>query len=316
MVCRKLPALTSQALVLMLSLVMPAAAQIYQWRDADGRLHFSDTPADGMAAEPAVERPGTAVPPGARTGLLRIEQQDFALSPTTLERVRRGLDGILSLYTRELGLDVRGEVVVRLHLLASVGDYQRWTRERTGIAPPRHSTGVYVTRTREVAVWQWGDEDSIASTILHEASHVILAQLAPRAPSWLHEGLAQYVQMIEVDGGRLVIPPHPAIHRVRAWQQDGTLISLRRYLNLPEQEWRQLAHDQSAIPYTVAWATVYFMMSSPVGKQTLRRLLHDMEKSGQWPDANTIDGRYPGGLVKMDYDFFRWAQGDIRPHHY
>jgi len=48
-----------------------------------------------------------------------------------------------------------------------------------------------------------------------------------------------------------------------------------------------------------------------VGQQTLRRILHDLEKSGQWPTLETLDMRYPGGLPQLEYAFFRWAQGDM-----
>src|SRR5690606_39123336 len=208
-------------------------------------------------------------------------------------------------------------VAVKLSLIESKADFDAWLSARTGAPASGSVTGVYVTQSREVAVWNWASEDRVVQTILHESSHVILAQLAPRAPSWIHEGMAQYVQTLQQRNQRIEIVPHPAASaRIRNWVENGELVSLRSYLNLPEQRWREMAHNMNAVPYSVAWGMVYFMMSSPVGQQTLRRLLHDMEKSGQWPTAEAIDARYPGGLVKMDYDFFRWAQGDMPAHFY
>lgn len=46
-------------LVLSLTLALPAAAQVYQWRDAQGRINYSDSPPpcrsgeDRQAREPA-----------------------------------------------------------------------------------------------------------------------------------------------------------------------------------------------------------------------------------------------------------------------
>lgn len=293
--------------------IPPAQAGVYQWRDEQGRLHFSDkAPAHHDSAQLYA-----STQTDARSGIVDFQRRDFELSEAGEQQVREGLNTILSLYTNTLGLDVRGDVSVKLSLIESKADFDVWLSARTGTPASGSVTGVYVTQSKEVAVWNWASEDRVVQTILHESSHVILAQLAPRAPSWIHEGMAQYVQTLQQRNQRIEIVPHPAASaRIRNWVESGELVSLRSYLNLPEQRWREMAHNMNAVPYSVAWGMVYFMMSSPVGQQTLRRLLHDMEKSGQWPTAEAIDARYPGGLVKMDYDFFRWAQGDMPAHFY
>ncbi|MFN3714822.1 MAG: DUF4124 domain-containing protein [Alcanivoracaceae bacterium] len=290
-----------------------SAAQIYQWRDASGRLQFGDRPPEHAQPGIVEQRQERT----SRTSELNILHHGFTLSEPASERIQQGITTMLSVYTGVLGLDVRGDVAVNLHLINSKGEFDSWVQQRTGLPANPGIVGVYVTASREVAVWNRGDEERIVQTILHESSHVILAQLAPRAPSWLHEGMARYLQTLQPDNGAVHIPPHePSLIQIRAWLANGELVSLRDYFNIPEQRWRTMAHNMDAIPYTVAWGTVYFLMSSPVGQQTLRRLLHDLEKSGQWPTAESINDRYPGGLTRMDYDFFRWAQGDIRPHRY
>ena len=301
-----------QGLALLLLLCPLANAGVYQWRDEQGRLHFGDKPPEHQQNTQMYQ---TSADKGRR-GVVHFTRSDFQLSEAAELRVREGLDTILSLYTATLGLDVRGDVAVNLHLISGRNEFHRWLNERTGATTSQGISGVYVTRTKEVAVWDWSTEEQIVGTILHESSHVILAQLAPRAPSWIHEGMAQYVQTLQRDNGAIVITPHPAAERIRNWTRNGELVSLRTYLNLPEPQWREMAHNQNAMPYSVAWATVYFLMSSPIGQQTLRRLLHDLEKNGQWPTADAFDARYPGGLTRMDYDFFRWAQGDMAPHRY
>ena len=293
--------------------IPPAQAGVYQWRDEQGRLHFSDkAPAHHDSTQLYA-----STQTDARSSIVDFQRRDFELSEAGEQQVCEGLNTILSLYTNTLGLDVRGDVSVKLSLIESKADFDVWLSARTGTPASGSVTGVYVTQSKEVAVWNWASEDRVVQTILHESSHVILAQLAPRAPSWIHEGMAQYVQTLQQRNQRIEIVPHPAASaRIRNWVESGELVSLRSYLNLPEQRWREMAHNMNAVPYSVAWGMVYFMMSSPVGQQTLRRLLHDMEKSGQWPTAEAIDARYPGGLVKMDYDFFRWAQGEMAAHLY
>ncbi|MEE4251258.1 MAG: DUF4124 domain-containing protein [Alcanivoracaceae bacterium] len=307
--CRKL-----HRIVIALVLISPLAqASVYQWRDEQGRLHFSDKP---PVNDDSTSLYATAEPE-SRSGVVDFQRVDFKLSEAADQQVREGLNAILSLYTSALGLDVRGDISVKLSQIESKKEFDLWLTERTGEPVGGLVSGVYVTATKEVAVWNWASEERVVQTILHESSHVILAQLAPRAPSWIHEGMAQYVQMLQRRNNAIEIVPYPAAAaRIRNWVEGGELVSLRSYLNLPEQRWREMAHNMDAVPYSIAWGMVYFMMSSPIGQQTLRRILHDMEKSGQWPTADAIDARYPGGLVKMDYDFFRWAQSAMAAHRY
>ena len=53
-----------------------------------------------------------------------------------------------------------------------------------------------------------------------------------------------------------------------------------------------------------------------VGRSTLRKLLQELEKTDRRPTLQRIDQIYPGGLTRLEYDFFRWAQSDMTPHWY
>ena len=170
-----------------------AQAGVYQWRDEQGRLHFSDKPPASHDSTPLY----SAAAIDNRAGVVDFQRRDFNLSEAADQQVREGLNAILSLYTTTLGLDVRGDISVKLSLIEGKEEFDRWLAARTGEPPGRLVSGVYVTATKEVAVWNWASEDRVVQTILHESSHVILAQLAPRAPSWIHEGMAQYVQMLQ-----------------------------------------------------------------------------------------------------------------------
>lgn len=297
------------ALALALVVSGQASAKLYQWTDENGRVHFGDRPpAEQEASAISVE-----AEPERERFRLTIEASEFSLSPQAMERVERGLAEIHYTYRNIFRLDVRGLAEVNLYLLADKPQFDRWLSARRPGTPSRPYAGVFLPGENEVAVWAYGPEEEIVQTILHESSHVIMHQMAPRAPVWIHEGMAQYFSTIQaLPDGRLEIPPLPhAKARIQTWRDEKRLISLRDYLGISESEWRQLAHQQNAIPYTLAWALVYFMMSEPVGQQTLRRILHDLEKSGTWPTIDSLDLRYPGGLPRLEYAFFRWAQGDM-----
>lgn len=71
-------------LVLAAILAAPAAAQIYQWRDADGRVHYSDVPpaqGDAKTVRPAA-RPGAGpaadtAPEGPKPKTLAEKELEF-----------------------------------------------------------------------------------------------------------------------------------------------------------------------------------------------------------------------------------------------
>lgn len=300
-------------LFLMLWLPLAASAEIHQWRDDQGRLHFGDKPpaeADTTVLQTERRDPGEAL-------AVNLQAQEFTLSAEAERRMLQGLKQVLASYRQTLGLDVTRQVQVNLSLFDSHESFARWFRQREEDTDPAAFAGVFFPATGEVGVWNHGTEEAVVETILHEGSHVILAQLTDRAPSWLHEGMAQYFQTIRPDGERLRVPPlEPAAELIRQWLENDELITLRDYLSIPEQRWRELAHNRNAVPYTVAWALVYFLMSKPVGEQALRRLLHDLDKSGRQPTLKRLAEIYPGGISRLEYEFFKWAQGPMRPHYY
>lgn len=289
-------------------------AEIYQWRDADGKLHFGDRPPETKQANVVIPRvSGSATPIE-----IHIRHQGFTLPEGLHERTLAAIKEVYARYRKDFGLDLRGTAEVNLYLFAHQADFQRWMIERVGRSNP-HYSGVFIPATNEVAVWRWSKEDDkVAQTILHESSHVLLHQLSPASPVWLHEGLAQYFQMLRVtESGRVVVTTLPeAEKRIQAWIADEQLITMRQYLSLDDETWRKMAHELNAIPYTVAWGTTAFLMSKPVGRTTLRQLLQDLEKTDRRPTLNRIGHLYPGGLSRLEYDFFSWAQKGMQPEWY
>ena len=296
-------------------LAQAASAQVYQWTDENGRVRFGDRPpAHAETQSLEFEEAAPRSQPGVE---VRIETEEFSLSPAAREKVDRALPLIINTYKQLFRLDMRKPTVVRLALLEDKSSMDRWVKARLPDYQPAPLLGIYLVKSREVGVWNHGDEDAVVSTILHEASHVIVAQLSPYAPSWLQEGLAGYFQESEItDAGLRIPPPAPNLGMIRRWVDNGELITLRRYLGIDERSWREMAHNASAIPYTVAWGMTHFLLSHEQGRNTLRRVLQDMEKIQRWPTLDDMNHYYPGGLTRMDFEFFKWAQADVETHVY
>lgn len=296
-----------------LSVALTAHGEIFQWRDDNGKLHFGDRPPEQVDSQ--IITPTTS--PATQELEITVLHQDFTLPGDLHDSTLQAIRSIYRRYRNDFGLDLHGTAEVNLYLFDKQSDFREWMVERIGSSNP-HYAGVFIPASNEVAVWRWGDDQNVAQTILHESSHVLLYQLSPASPVWLHEGLAQYFQTMEVQpDGRLKVSTLPdAQARIRQWMDEGRLITLRQYLSLDDAQWRRMAHELDAIPYTVAWATTAFLMSKPVGRSTLRKLLQELEKTDSRPTLRRIDQIYPGGLTRLEYDFFRWAQSDMTPHWY
>jgi hypothetical protein len=292
---------------------LAAHGDIFQWRDDNGKLHFGDRPPEQVDSKKVT--PKTS--PIMQELEITLLRQDFTLPDGIHDNTLQAIRNIYRRYRNDFGLDLHGTAQVNLYLFEQQADFRQWMVDRIGSSNPNYG-GVFIPSSNEVAVWRWGDDQDVAQTVLHESSHVLLHQLSPASPVWLHEGLAQYFQTLKIQpDGRLKVSALPdAQARIQQWIDEGRLITLRQYLSLGDAQWQRMAHELDAIPYTVAWATTAFLMSKPVGRSTLRQLLQELEKTDRRPTLRRIDQIYPGGLTRLEYDFFRWAQSDMAPHWY
>ena len=308
----RITALSLLAALLLVS-ATPSYAELYQWRDEHGRVHFGDRAPE----EQEVKTVNIEAKPEREQLKLEVFPEGFALNTGSMNVLQEKIPAILKIYRQLFRLDLNKTVEVKITLLPDKASFNRWMAERTGNPKPTNALGAYLTQSREVGVWNHGSQEEVLRTILHESSHVVMAQVSPYAPSWLQEGMAEYFETLSKENGKYVVRPIPeSAARIQYWQESKQLISLRSYLSIPEAKWRTMAHNANPMPYTVAWATAYFMLSSETGKNTLRRVLHDMEKSRRWPSVDDLESRYPGGLTRMDYEFFKWTQSEMPAHQY
>lgn len=306
--CHPLPALIVAGLLA----CTPAVAGVYQWQDAQGRTHFADQPPD-RAPAPLRARGDTAG--SDERLLLQVTAHGHDLDAADRERLRVGVERLFAVYTGLFRLDMRRQVKVDIHLFPDFAAMQAHLAGRDpGLRLPAGVLGLYAPHFDAVfARAHDGGVDGLLATLLHEASHVMLARLAPDAPPWLHEGLAQYFEGMDLGAmpprQARITPETHALAAIEAMVAQRQLVTLRDYFALSPERWRHLAHaEQHPVPYAVAWSITWFLMSRPVGRQVVRELLHDLEKTQTSPTLETIERRYPGGYTVMEYDWFRWAQ--------
>jgi len=287
-----------------------AGAGIYTWKDAQGRVHFADRAPGDAPARAIAETRSTGI-----AGLeIHIADPSGVLGKRERELAEAGIRRVHEVYTGLFRLPLRRTVLIDIHLFPTLPAMQAWAAGLDARAQlPGGVLGVYLHTQNVIGVWRHSDDaQRVIATLLHEASHVIVAQLSPQAPAWLQEGLAQYFEGLDLSRGGYVVRPTPeASAAINAWVARGELVTLQQYFSLDNARWRHLAHDeQNPIPYVVAWSVSYFLMSKPVGRQIVTELLQDMAASKRPPTRDAIEQRYPGGYALMEYEWFKWAQGE------
>lgn len=302
--------------VMALAAITTANAAIHKWVDAQGRVHFDDRE---PGAPDALKSFGSAPTAGAESRLdIGVTPHGWDLAAENRARMETGIRRIHEVYTGLFHLEMRRHVNIDIHLFPDAGSMTAYVAQQDpSLRLPPGVLGLYVPRLDAIFAWAHdADESTVVATLLHESSHVMLERLSPNAPPWLHEGLAQYFQGLDLDAeDDIVLRPEPhAAAIIDRMVQQRQLITLRDYFALSPDRWRHLAYsEQNPIPYPVAWSIAYFLMSRPAGRQIVGELLQDLEKTKRGPTEATIQARYPGGYPMMEYDWFKWAQQEKQP---
>lgn len=296
----------------------PAAAGVYQWKDAQGRVHFGDRApeaVDGDGNGEVVEHATAAAKERAPDVAFSIIEHGRRLPPGIRERAEQAVHRMVQVYRTTFGLEIRRTVVVKAHIFDDQQELVAWATEITG-RQPGNVIGLFLLQQKQVGVINLEDDpEETLKTLIHESNHVILDQVSPRAPLWLNEGLSQYFEGIDTSTERFVVQPdlrnadlvHQLIERKK-------LIHLHDYLVIPPGRWQQMAHHEgNPVPYVIGWSLTGFLMSQPLKRRLLGSMLQDLEKANIPPDLDTFVRRYPGGLTVLEYEWFKWAMQPASP---
>ncbi len=314
--CQKLSLSSALAVALATLLFCTSATgEIYRWTDASGKIHFGDRQPVQQSSTQVIEQQQHHAAPLT----VAITPHAYDLDQHMRAQAEAGIQQIFDVFRRLFRLNLRRPVLVDIHLFPDADSMAAWVHEiDPKVSIPPGLLGIYLPGPNVIGTWQHSpDNKAIVATLLHESSHVLLAQLSPNAPAWLHEGLAQYFEGMDIDNvdDIVILPATRASAAIDWFVAEKKLITLRQYFSMDEKQWRHQAYvAKNPIPYSVAWSVTHFLMSRTVGRQILIELLQDLEKAQKKPTIETIEHRYPGGYALMEFDWFKWAQSAKAPH--
>ena len=181
------------------------------------------------------------------------------------EKLTRYITKLFAVYGQLLSKAELKKVVVNLKFITSKTAFEQY---KARYAPGVNSaTGFYSNGSNQAVIF-YSNYENAFSTALHETAHAINRAVVGNTAKWLNEGLAEYLENIEVNLSSAIIKP--SSDWLRNGQLKYPLIDLNALLISSVDDWK--AEGNQSL-YAASWTFVYFMMDDPSRKKALARFI-------------------------------------------
>jgi hypothetical protein len=287
--------------------------QIYQWRDEDGQLHFSDSPPMGVETEMFDSRQGREL----NYFQLNIEFRGANAVPFFRNQIETQATSMYEILADMVGQERLKQVDLNVVIFPDWNSYLQYATSFGGAAMA-NSGGFYSNASNEAVTYMYEDDEQTMAVARHEAAHVILNGMLAAGPLWLHEGLAEYFELLSMRQQYSQVSPNTEwLSLAQSSLANGYPASLAEYLDTPPEEWRG---DVQAVHYALGWSLVYFLLDSNNGRRALTALLQKLADDYCTPTDSTsqLEMNYPGGVAALQNDFYAWLNSEAfrRSHTY
>jgi hypothetical protein len=302
---RRITGIATGCLILLTTTV--SASNIYQWRDANGRLHFGDTPPEHALSDDLSGHYHTSLP-----FEIRIEGLDYAVPPPLRDRLIVAVSRIFDIYQQALSIEHHDAREFRILIYGREQDFRAYQQQVAPIL--ENAAGFYSSRNNQITTWAMADERTLLQLIIHECSHAISASGGRYIPTWLNEGLAEYFELMQLHGLSADIPVSPHWLAVLRKQDSGQRRGhLARVINAAHQDW-YAANGPDNLSYAVSWSLVWYLMDSADGRTLIRQLLHETQPGNS--SLSIINQHWPGGFAALEAGWQQWLRSANGRHRY
>jgi tetratricopeptide (TPR) repeat protein len=130
-----------------------------------------------------------------------------------------------------------------------------------------HTLGVFRPGLNELVLFETLDLEDTLHTLYHEAfHHYMMLLLGERAPSWLNEGMAEYMGAIDVKDGRVVRKAKLLRGRLLAARLLIEVNSTIPFKKLMGDTSREFYGTNAGLKYAQAWSMIHFFHEYDGGK--------------------------------------------------
>jgi hypothetical protein len=248
-------------------------------------------------------------PPAAAAELeLELVAEGFDLSADTDRAVRRILSRMISADEVWLRVLLPPTLSVRVTLVQSEQRYRE--HEARAVGRTGHTLGFFVPALSEATIWRGAGDETMRRTLVHEASHFLLAVGGMgRVPLWLNEGLAEVYESARVDGNAVWLVPDPTMI---GYVQGRPLPKASELVGGGPEVWTALGPTPwSRAEYPYGWALCAMLISTEAGRETLAELLSTTAMSAE-PGKQALEvvqRTYPGGADGLERAWTTFVRG-------
>jgi hypothetical protein len=212
----------------------------------------------------------------------------------------------LARYRDWLGVAFPPGFQIRIRIYGDKATYNQ-TIERIDEPWLRHAAGHYDSGRKEVITWQQQETLLLLKVVFHEISHAMVDAQVPGLPSWLDEGLANYIALVSL--GQVPFAwelQRKYLRDCREAITTGVIRPLEELLSLRYKEFH--SWDQRYL-YSASWSLVWFLDRN---ERTNRSLLRTIVLNFKSPESARkeliplINAAYSGGLKKLDAEWRSW----------
>tara|TARA_R110000823_G_scaffold69800_8_gene161405 strand:- start:67 stop:960 length:894 start_codon:yes stop_codon:yes gene_type:complete len=281
-------------------------AKIYKWVDEDGRVHFSDRKDHSIEQELVNVKPG--VSKWSRFDI-EVKTVDVELSDEENQLIVDGVNNVYEFFDRVMSFDMYRTVPVNILIFKDKTEYQNYLiRNNRGRSVA--SYGLYIPSEHQIVVYVRENRSLTFKTIKHEVSHAVVDTIVPYAPAWLHEGLAEQMEMLERDESGLYFERHPQNRWIVAQaREQGRLADIEQFLKLPSDKWQHSGRSGDGSFQAQAGQFVYFLLSKPTSRNFVVRLMHNFNRGDRTLSYYLVDDNYIGGVTMLSLNWRRWLHG-------
>jgi hypothetical protein len=222
------------------------------------------------------------------------------------------IQAIGDLLSKHLDVPAKNPEALKLRLFCSREAYQAYQRQHS---TTRSATAYYSPSRSELVVMNQSSFLATRRLIQHEATHALLDQADVRLPKWLGEGLAEYMEYLELSssGIRVLLQPSK-VERLQRWlRTEPNQLALQPYFTLSNRAWSESNQADNRPASTLAWGLVYHQMATSEGQRWLAALLA-LARKGQTLTPELLDQYYPGGVPAWERLLRNYFSHKVSPH--
>ena len=228
-----------------------------------------------------------------------VKDLNSTLSKDDISKLITVIDKVVVFHSAHVSIPKVFEIPVRL--FESEREYKKYQEKISKTSRSRN--GFYSSSKKEVVV---NKNEYYFKTIIHEAQHFILRSGLKSPPKWINEGLSEFYETSYIYSDKVYVKEQSQKRkRLQQWLREKALLALSQFLVLSNNDWKKQNEKPEFRCSTISWGLVYFLMSTPDGKNILSLVIKELrEDSGR--SLVLLEEYYEGGVKTLERDFYEF----------